>query len=133
MQDDTGTGFGIVTGGNAGGYGSIGIGTGTTVWMKDTTINPVPNSWTTPLSTLKVSGPEPKIKTDAGEINLDELASIMHVMRLVSEKYGIPVPDNKLLASSEVLQAMWEDVRTACTNYKITEELVRSQGNSNDQ
>ena len=92
------------------------------------TITFAPNLTTTINSeaSLRISGKNPKITTDNGEINLDDLAGMIQIVKDMIDKNNLPLPNVDLLTKHEVLQKSWEDVKAAYENYRITEAILSS-------
>ena len=86
-------------------------------------------------ASIHISGENPKLKTDAGEIDLNELSSMVQIMKDMIDRNSIPLPDVTMLNKHEVLQQSWEDVKQAYENYRITEALLKSTppGDDDDQ
>lgn len=86
-------------------------------------------------ASIHISGENPKLKTDAGEIDLNELSSMIQIMKDMIDRNSIPLPDVTMLNKHEVLQKSWEDVKQAYENYRITEALLKSTppGDDDDQ
>jgi hypothetical protein len=83
-------------------------------------------------ATLKISGKNPKITTDNGEINLDDLAGMIQIVKDMIDKNNLPLPNVDLLTKHEVLQKSWEDVKAAYENYRITEAILSSNSPETD-
>jgi len=81
---------------------------------------------------LRISGNNPKITIDSGEINLDELAGMMQIVKDMIDKNSLPLPNVDLLTKHEVLQKSWEDVKAAYENYRITEAILSSNSPETD-
>ena len=98
------------------------------------TITFAPGSHTTfdSEATLKISGKNPKITTDSGEINLDDLAGMIQIVKDMIDKNNLPLPNVDLLTKHEVLQKSWEDVKAAYENYRITEAILSSNSPETD-
>lgn len=103
-------------------------------------------SWVTSSPTINISsfennasiyigGTTPKLKTDNSEIDINELASMVQIMKDMIDRNSIPLPDVTMLNKHEVLQQSWEDVKQAYENYRITEALLKSTppGDEDDQ
>lgn len=122
---------------------SLGSGTGGAVLSSTGAIGAT--TWTTTPSislsgghqnaSIHISGENPKLKTDAGEIDLNELSSMVQIMKDMIDRNSIPLPDVTMLNKHEVLQKSWEDVKQAYENYRITEALLKSTppGDDDDQ
>jgi hypothetical protein len=93
-----------------------------------------PNLTTTGYSeaSLRISGKNPRIQTDSGEINLDDLAGMMQIVKDMIDKNSLPLPNVDLLTKHEVLQKSWEDVKAAYENYRITEAILSSNSPETD-
>ena len=98
------------------------------------TITFAPNLTTTINSeaSLRISGKNPKITTDNGEINLDDLAGMIQIVKDMIDKNNLPLPNVDLLTKHEVLQKSWEDVKAAYENYRITEAILSSNSPETD-
>ncbi len=83
-------------------------------------------------ASLRISGKNPRIQTDSGEINLDDLAGMIQIVKDMIDKNSIPLPNVDLLTKHEVLQKSWEDVKTAYENYRITEAILSSNSPETD-
>jgi hypothetical protein len=83
-------------------------------------------------ASLRISGKNPKITTDNGEINLDELAGMIQIVKDMIDKNNLPLPNVDLLTKHEVLQKSWEDVKAAYENYRITEAILSSNSPETD-
>ena len=122
---------------------SLGSGTGGAVLSSTGAIGAT--TWTTTPSlsigssnqnaSIHISGENPRLTTDAGEINLNELSSMVQIMKDMIDRNSIPLPDVTMLNKHEVLQKSWEDVKQAYENYRITEALLKSTspGDDDDQ
>jgi hypothetical protein len=122
---------------------SLGSGTGSAVLSSTGAIGAT--TWTTTPNislsggyqnaSIHISGENPKLKTDAGEIDLNELSSMVQIMKDMIDRNSIPLPDVTMLNKHEVLQQSWEDVKQAYENYRITEALLKSTppGDDDDQ
>ena len=87
-----------------------------------------------PTASLQLSGDNPKIKTDKSEIDLDDLAKVMDVVKDIVDLNQIEIFDKAFRDKHEILQKSWEDIKTAYENYRITEALLKSTppGEDND-
>jgi len=83
-------------------------------------------------ASLRISGKNPKITTDNGEINLDDLAGMIQIVKDMIDKNSLPLPNVDLLTKHEVLQKSWEDVKAAYENYRITEAILSSNSPETD-
>ena len=85
-------------------------------------------------ASLQLSGENPRIKTDTSEINLDDLAKVMDVVKDIVDLNQIEIFDKAFRDKHEILQKSWEDIKTAYENYRITEALLKSTppGEDND-
>jgi len=83
-------------------------------------------------ASLRILGNNPKIQTDSGEINLDDLAGMMQIVKDMIDKNSLPLPNVDLLTKHEVLQKSWEDVKAAYENYRITEAILSSNSPETD-
>lgn len=109
-------------------------------WVTATTVNTLgsitfaPNLTTTLHSeaSLRISGKNPRIETDSGEINLDDLAGMIQIVKDMIDKNNLPLPNVDLLTKHEVLQKSWEDVKVAYENYRITEAILSSNSPETD-
>ena len=86
-------------------------------------------------ASIHISGNNPKLKTDDSEIDINELASMVRIMKDMIDRNSIPLPDVTMLDKHEILQQSWEDVKQAYENYRITEALLKSTppGDEDDQ
>lgn len=131
---------------NSGGYGgSISGGAGISGQVLTSSIGASPN-WTSAASvftvseinstaSLQLSGENPKIKTDTSEIDLNDLAKVMDVVKDIVDLNQIEIFDKAFRDKHEILQKSWEDIKAAYENYRITEALLKSTppGEDNDQ
>jgi len=83
-------------------------------------------------ASLRISGKNPKITTDNGEINLDDLVGMIQIVKDMIDKNNLPLPNVDLLTKHEVLQKSWEDVKAAYENYRITEAILSSKSPETD-
>jgi hypothetical protein len=83
-------------------------------------------------ASIRISGKNPRIQTDSGEINLDELAGMIQIVKDMIDKNNLPLPNVDLLTKHEVLQKSWEDVKAAYENYRITEAILSSKSPETD-
>lgn len=86
-------------------------------------------------ASVHLSGDNPRLVTDQSEINLNDLAKVMDVVKDIVDLNQIEIFDKAFRDRHEILQRSWEDIKTAYENYRITEALLRSTppGDPDDQ
>jgi hypothetical protein len=83
-------------------------------------------------SAIHINGDNPVLKTDAAEININELAGALEAIKQIMDTNELPIFDRAFRDKHEILQKAWEDIKQAYENYRLTEALLKSPGPGDD-
>lgn len=79
-------------------------------------------------ASVHIGGENPKLTTEKGEIDLNELAGVVEAVKQIIDTNELPIFDRAFRDKHEILQQAWEDIKQAYENYRITEALLKSTG-----